>query len=135
MNKIIRYYSDLSSDFWLDDLVIYLSMPDEFRVETVEEFKKILDSLGYCSEDFDTWEEFDDSLCDDGVYLLVSTNEKEVHIAAIMGCDLGEYLIDAFFDRGAIMKFNRNAKSVDKTTTINNIPPATVTQIPVMKLF
>ena len=92
-NKKIKCFDDYrDSNFLLDDLVIRFRIPSEIQKELP--FNKTLDSLGFVSSDFDNWDDFNAHFDDTGLYLIISSNDDEMHFAVVDSLDFVDLMSD-----------------------------------------
>ena len=124
-NKKIKCFDDYrDSNFLLDDLVIRFRIPSEIQKELP--FNKTLDSLGFVSSDFDNWDDFNAHFDDTGLYLIISSNDDEMHFAVVDSLDFVDLMSDLCEVRNARVILNSDKKDVVNTSFDSAINTPTI---------
>lgn len=134
-NKKIKCFDDFNdSNFLLDDLIIRFRISDEMQKEL--DFNKTLDGLGFVSEDFDDWREFEDHFCDAGLYLIISSNNNEIHLAVIDPHEFADLMCELCYSRQAKVTFDSTRNLSDGSDiTKSNMALGSIIMAPMMELF
>ena len=124
-NKKIKCFDDYrDSNFLLDDLVIRFRIPQEIQKELP--FNETLDSLGFASEDFDNWDDFNAHFDDTGLYLIVSSNDDEMHFAVVDSIDFVDLMSDLCNTYNAKVILNPHKNDVTNTSFYSMVNTPTI---------
>ena len=134
LNKKIKCFDEfIDSNFILDDFTIHFRIPVEIQKEL--DFNKTLSDLGFVSEDFGNWYEFNDHLCDSGFYLIISSNNDEMRLAVIDAHEFTDLMCDLCCERNAKVTFGSTCNFSDGSNIVkSNIASGSI-MAPMMELF
>ena len=135
LNKKVKCFCDFNDpNFLLDDLIIRFRISDEMQKEL--DFNKTLDGLGFVPDDFSDWNEFDDHFSDSGLYLIISSNNDEIHLAVVDSYDFADFMCELCYARKAKVTFGPAHNLSDGSDiTKSNMALGSIIMAPMMELF